>query len=91
MQPILDRPVRLTPGDTIRVELPYSDACLHWGIAGRVHDVELTRDSKGLGAVRVLDGEGCPFGPPITAGEAGIYMDSRGFYTYPAPAKQVVR
>jgi hypothetical protein len=78
--------VRLSPGDTVRVELPYSEACLHLKVAGAVHDVELLRDGSGLGMAQVLDDDGRPYSFPITPGEAGIYMDRRGFYTYPASA-----
>jgi hypothetical protein len=79
-------PVRLAPGDTVRVELPYSEVCLHMKIAGAVHDVELLRGGSGLGMAQVLDHDGRPYSFPITQGEAGIYMDRRGFYAYAAPA-----
>lgn len=78
--------IRLSPGDTVRVELPYSEACMHLRVAGAVHDVELLRDGSGLGMAQVLDHDGRPYSFPITPGEAGIYMDRRGFYAYAAPA-----
>lgn len=75
--------VRLVPGECVRLELPYSEVCMHMRIAGAVHEVELCRDGTGLGMAQIIDDDGRPFGPPVTPGEAGILMDSRGFYAYP--------
>ena len=81
-------PVRLAIGDTVRLELPYSEVCLHMKIAGAVYNVELLCYPGGLGMAQVLAEDGRPFGAPVTPGEAGIYIDSGGFYAYPEPFAQ---
>lgn len=74
---------RLAPGDTVRVELPHSEVCMHMGIAGSVREVEVTSECRsGLAMAQILDPDGRPFGAPVTPGEAGIFSDRHGFYAF---------
>jgi hypothetical protein len=54
-------------GDTVTVELPYSEVCMHMGVAGQTRQVKVLT----LGA-QILAVDGMPFSFPITHGEAGI-------------------
>jgi len=75
--------VRLVPGETVMIELPYSEVCMHMRIAGAAHEVELIReDRSGLAMAQILDGSRRPLGGAVAPGEAGIYCDNSGFYAY---------
>jgi hypothetical protein len=75
--------VRLVPGETVMVELPYSEVCMHMQIAGAAHEVELIRENRsGLAMAQILDGSRRPLGGAVTPGEAGIYCDNSGYYAY---------
>lgn len=75
--------VRVSPGEVVMLELPYSEVCMHMRVAGAVHEVELIHESRsGLAMAQILDRDRRPFGGPVTPGEAGIYSDNRGFYAY---------
>lgn len=71
-------------GDKVQQELPYSEVCMHLGVAGEVRPCELLD----RGMVQIWDADGIlPFSFAITAGEAGFYNsgDERGWYTYDLP------
>jgi len=67
----------LTPGQIVRVELPYSEVCMHLGIAGQVRKVMVLED-----AAQILNDDGTKFSIPITHGEAGIYRQPGTLYAY---------
>lgn len=62
--------LRLHPEESVAIELPYSEVCIHMKIAGQVHEVEL-----GPYAMARIEGF-----PPVLAAEAGILADSGGYY-----------
>ena len=75
-------PRTIQPGDRVRLELPYSEVCMHMRVAGRVMDVRMTGGRYPM--AQLLNPDGSEFSFPITTGEAGIYGDiERGFYYYP--------
>ena len=60
-------------GMTYRVELPYSEVCMHLRVAGEHRYVRVLP-----GAAQILNDDQTPFSFPITWGEAGIGRDSDG-------------
>jgi hypothetical protein len=75
-------PRAVRPGDRVRLELPFSEVCMHMRVAGRVMDVRMTEDQYPM--AQLLNADGSEFSFPITTGEAGIFGDvDRGFYYYP--------
>jgi hypothetical protein len=64
---------RLEPGESVSIELPYSEVCIDMGIAGQVHQVELFMEGR-YPMARI---EGYP---SVLPAEAGILSDSRGHY-----------
>lgn len=74
--------VILKPFVPIRVVMPYSEVCMHLGIAGQERDIVLTvvhQDGYERAAVRILK-EGWEtindeWTIPITTGEAGVLTD----------------
>lgn len=68
--------VRLQVGESVLVRLPWSEVCMHLGMAGRPSVVRLVD----AGSAQLLDCSGAKVSFPITPGEAGIYTDSVGFY-----------
>lgn len=75
-------PRNVRPGDRVRIELPYSEVCMHMRVAGRVMDVRMTDGRYPM--AQLLNPDGSEFSAPILTGEAGIFGDvERGFYCYP--------
>lgn len=72
--------VDLEIGDRVFMTMPWSEVCMHLGVADRVMEVEIGEH----GAQLLRDGQ--PFSSPVTWGEAGIYTDSTTGkpYTYDA-------
>lgn len=68
-------------GDTVHVELPYSEVCMSMRVAGARRDVHLVSEN----AAQILNEDGTPFSFPVLPGEAGLFHDATGFYTYAAP------
>lgn len=68
-------------GQVVTLELPYSEVCMHMGVAGQVMQVRLT---PGPHPMAQLIRDGRPFSFPVTTGEAGIYRDANGYYAYAA-------
>jgi hypothetical protein len=66
-------PRTVRPGDRVRIELPYSEVCMHMRVAGRVMDVRMTDGRYPM--AQLLNSDGSEFSFPITTGEAGIYGD----------------
>ncbi len=57
-------------GSTVRVELPYSEACMCLRVAGKTMNVKVLEHN----AAQLMDDDGIPFSFPITHGEAGIQI-----------------
>lgn len=75
--------VWLTPGESVRIRLPWSEVCAHMRVADTVMTVQLTTGDYPMAQLIKADGQ--PFSFPIGTGEAGIYGNRRdGFYAYPA-------
>ena len=78
-------PHAVRPGDHVRIELPFSEVCMHMRVAGRVMDVRMTEGRYPM--AQLLNPDGSEFSAPILTAEAGIYGDvDRGFYCYPPKA-----
>lgn len=74
-----DQRRRVPFGEPRRLLLPWSEVCLHMGVADRVMLGVLRED----GMVQLYREDGTRFSAPITAGEAGVYHDRKiGYYTY---------
>lgn len=58
-------------GDTVSVELPYSEVCMHMRVAGKTMMVSVREHGAQL-----LNPDGSVFSFPITHGEAGIRLAS---------------
>jgi hypothetical protein len=75
------------PGDTIRLEIVYSEAAMSMRIAGTVRNVRITEGPRPM--AQVLNDDGSEYSFPITLGEAGIYTeghdrtDDLKYYYYP--------
>jgi len=72
--------IDIRPGDTVTLELPYSEVCMHMRVAGRRMHVRLTDGAHPM--AQLLSEDGSNFSLAITTGEAGIYRDADGFYAY---------
>jgi hypothetical protein len=70
----------IRPGETLQLELPYSEVCMHMKVAGLVMTVLLTLGDFPM-AQLIKDGR--PFSFPIGTGEAGLFQDAGGYYGYP--------
>lgn len=57
-------------GETVTVELPYSEVCCHMRVAGQVRQVQVL-----AGGAQILNEDGSPFSFPVTHGEAGIRLE----------------
>lgn len=60
----------VTVGQVVLLELPWSEVCLHMGVAGQRMRV-LVKD----GAAQILTEAGGPFSFPVLLGEAGIRIN----------------
>jgi hypothetical protein len=66
-------PHAVRPGDHVRIELPFSEVCMHMRVAGRVMDVRMTEGRYPM--AQLLNPDGSEFSAPILTTEAGIYGD----------------
>jgi hypothetical protein len=74
------KPKQLTyvhPGDVVKVQLPYSEVCMHMKVAGQIRSIEVLANSA-----QILNDDGSEFSFPITYGEAGIYSAEFGYYVW---------
>jgi hypothetical protein len=65
----------LQPNQETILELPYSEVCMHLGVAGTRMRARLEPN----GMVQLLDADGRAFSFPITAAEAGLDHDQDGW------------
>jgi len=80
----MTEPLYLAPGNRVRMELPFSEVCMHMQVAGKVMTVELL--DREYPMAQLFHDNGHEFSAPITCGEAGFYWDcqTRSYYCYPA-------
>jgi hypothetical protein len=77
-------------GETVRLELPYTEVCMFMRVAGEIFDVQLQGEQYPVAQLYRLDGT--PFSFPITPGEAGLFSHhgakdpARRYYCYPVHA-----
>lgn len=64
-------------GDEHFHELPFSEVCMHLGVAGKPMLCRVV-GTAGSEMVQLLDEDGAPFSFPILPGEAGLYRDPDG-------------
>jgi hypothetical protein len=75
-------PRAVRPGDVVRLELPFSEVCMHMRVAGHEMSAQMTRGQYPM--MQLLNPSGSDFSAPILTSEAGVYGDvERGFYYYP--------
>ena len=67
----------LQPNQETILELPYSEVCMHLGVAGTRMRARLEPN----GMVQLLDADGRAVSFPITAAEAGLDHDQDGWYS----------
>jgi hypothetical protein len=68
---------QLHPNQETILQLPYSEVCLHLGVAGTRMRARLQPD----GMVQLLDPDGRDVSFPITAAEAGLDHDQDGWFS----------
>lgn len=72
------------PGETVTLELPWSEVCMSMHVAGRTAQVRLEPcDDHGRCVAQIFDDNGRPFSFPVLPGEAGFYRNTDGWYYYP--------
>lgn len=72
--------VNVHPGDQFEVTLPYSEVCMHLGLAGKVHRTMLLEGRVPM--VQLLSDDALrPISGAITPGEAGLFWDG-SYYFY---------
>lgn len=59
----------------VRLELPYSEVCMHLGVAGQTRDVEVLEHGA-----QILSEDGHNFSFPIGHGEAGVAAIAAAIY-----------
>ncbi len=75
--------VYVKAGDKVQLECPYSEVCMHLGIAGKEMIVELLcTNMTNYHSVQLYKPETPDekFSFPIGTGEAGLYLDWGGYY-----------
>lgn len=72
--------VEVRPGEAVRLEMPWSEVCMHLRVAGRETWVVLVEDGE-FAMAQLLNDNHTPCSFPITTGEAGILGNPHdGFY-----------
>lgn len=66
---------RVEPGDTVRIRMPWSEACMYLKVAGQMRQVQVFKHGA-----QILNEDGTRLSFPITLGEAGIFTDANGLY-----------
>ena len=75
----------VSAGETVRMELPYSEVCMHMQVAGCVMGVRLQVSDRGYASAQLLRDDGKEYSAPITPGEAGFYFEDGRYYCYATP------
>lgn len=71
--------IKIKRGERGRKEMPFSEACMHIGVAGHVMEFELL-DRPYPGVQLYKDGH--PYSGSITLGEAGVFCQTDGTFYY---------
>lgn len=83
------------PGDTVMIECPHSEVCIHMGVAGRAMLAEFRQtvysDWTAQSAQLYDPTNAQPFSSPILLGEAGFYRDGDQVYAYVLTADDCVK
>lgn len=86
--------VLMSPDQPVLIKaMPFSEVCMHMGIAGKKMMAELIFRENGSAVCQLYQwredtadmGKGVgytPFSSPILSGEAGFYQDDGGYYGY---------
>lgn len=69
-------------GEIVRIEIAFSEVCMHMHVAGEVMNVRLQGEQYPCAQLLLDDGR--EFSAPITPGEAGFYSEGGRYYCYPA-------
>ena len=69
-------------GDIVRVELPYSEVCVHMRVAGKRMLAEVRESGAWGHCIQLLRDDYQPFSSPILTGEAGFYREGNQLYCY---------
>jgi hypothetical protein len=82
-QLLFREPIRINAGESALVLMPYSEVCCHMKVAGEILLIRLEYS----GQVQLYDWDDVrqryvEFSMPILLGEAGVFQDEKGFYTY---------
>lgn len=70
------------PGDVVRMEISFSEVCMHMQVAGEVMNVRF-ESPHGFPRAQLLMDDGREFSAAITPGEAGFYFEDGKYYCYP--------
>ena len=77
-------------GDRVRLELPFSEVCMHLRVAGQVMTVEVIgrwyADGRSCFTAQLHGDNDKPFSFPILTAEAGIYGDGEDLFCFPDAA-----
>lgn len=85
-------PERVIPGKIYRGIMPWSEVCLHLGVAGKVMLFEVRPDGQMVQLYHPGSTPLRPFSFPITLGEASVFSDAEGLYHYaPEHGEEVPR
>lgn len=68
----------VSTGDTVRLQLPHSEVCMHMRVAGKVFNVRF----EGTGA-QIMNDDGSERSFAVTPGEAGFHYELGRYYCYP--------
>lgn len=71
--------ITIKPGERGRKKMPFSEACMHIGVAGHEMSFELTTN-KYPGVQLIKNGQ--PYSGTITLGEAGVFGRTDGTFYY---------
>lgn len=68
--------VQIQVGEKGKKQMPYSEVCMHLGVAGQKLEFQLLTNRS----VQLFREDGSFLSFPILPGEAGLYQDDTGFY-----------
>jgi hypothetical protein len=78
---MLPESVEIKPGESGRKVMPFSEVCMHIGVAG--HEMDFVLNEKVWPSVQLMK-DGQPYSSTITTGEAGVFSRHDGtWYYYP--------
>ncbi len=72
--------IDIKPGESGRKEMPFSEVCMHMGVAGHEMDFVMTDNGRYPSIQLMKDGH--PYSGTITLGEAGVFSRTDGTFYY---------